>query len=202
MTKLVKLFSRFAFIFSIVLNVVLLAESNQTTQSIEVQSKDSAYMLTCNNDVNIKPVAYVGEVDIQEEPKTQEEIINEYVFEICNSYNLDPYLVMSVIYHESRYQPEVSNGDCVGLMQISTRWHQERAKKLNVNDFYDPYSNILLGVDLLAELFDSYKDYNVVLMAYNMGPSKAIEYAKQGKTTNYATNVLQKAEEFRTKGVS
>ena len=82
-------------------------------------------------------------------------------------------------------------------MQISTYWHAERAAKLGITDFYDPYSNILLGVDFLSELTDQYKDPKLVLMLYNMKRSTAFELYKQGKVSKYATSVLNRASQLK-----
>jgi hypothetical protein len=131
-------------------------------------------------------------------PLTQEEIINNYVDDIClNHYsNVDPALIKSIIYQESRYNPKSKNGNCLGLMQISTHWHSDRAAKLGVTDFYDPYSNILLGVDYISELSIQYQDPVLVLMLYNMNHDTAHRMYAEGKISIYAQTVLTRAEEY------
>jgi soluble lytic murein transglycosylase-like protein len=121
---------------------------------------------------------------------TQHESIDLYIQDVCSKYKVDPELVKSIIYHESRYNPKATNGNCVGLMQLSKRWHADRAKKLGVTNFYDPYENILVGVDYLSELFDKYKDPELVLMLYNMKHNTALRLYKQGKTSRYAKSIL------------
>lgn len=126
--------------------------------------------------------------------RTEEEEINDYVYMICEWYpNVNPELVKSIIYEESRYKPEVSNGSHVGLMQISTVWHSKRAEKLGVTNLYDPYGNILVGIDYLNELLDS-TDNNVPLslMIYNMGSQTANRLYSRGIVSSYATNVLSR----------
>lgn len=125
------------------------------------------------------------------------EPINSYIRNICNQYNVEPELVMSIVFHESRYRPEAKNGNCIGLMQVSTRWHSDRAARLGVKNFYDPYSNILLGVDYLSELLDKYKDPALVLMLYNMKHETAMKMYSDGKISNYARSVLAMAEEIK-----
>lgn len=126
--------------------------------------------------------------------------INNYVQEISSTYNVDPYLIRSVIQQESEYLPKATNGNCLGLMQVSTYWHSKRAQKLGVTNFYDPHDNILLGVDYLAELLASYKDPSLVLMLYNMDHKTAFKLYSQGRTTDYAKEILARAETYR-KGV-
>lgn len=123
--------------------------------------------------------------------------INGYVQTISSLYNIDPELVKSIIQQESEYLPRATNGDCLGLMQVSHRWHSKRAADLGINDFYDPYSNILLGVDYLAELFASYKDPSLVLMLYSMDHKTAFKMYSEGKISGYAKTVLARAEVYR-----
>lgn len=130
---------------------------------------------------------------------TFEETVASYVFDICKSYpNVDPYIVLSVIYHESRFTPNVSSGNCVGLMQVSTYWNSERALKLGVTDFYDPYGNILLGVDILNDQLEiANGDMYYALMLYNQTADSARQMYLQGIISNYARSVVTKAEEYR-----
>lgn len=126
--------------------------------------------------------------------KTEEEIIDDYVYMISEWYtNINPELVKSIIYEESRYKPEVSNGSHVGLMQVSTVWHSKRAERLGVTNLYDPYGNILVGIDYLSELLDSI-DNNIPLslMIYNMGNQTANRLYYRGIVSSYATNVLSR----------
>lgn len=133
------------------------------------------------------------------EPPSFQEIVAGYVFDICKDYpNVDPYLVLSVIYQESRFVPDVSLGGCVGLMQISERWHQDRADRLGVTDFWDPYSNVLLGIDLLSELLTKTDgDIYYALMQYNQTFSSARQMYLQGIISDYARDVVRRADEYR-----
>lgn len=128
---------------------------------------------------------------------TEEEIINNYIKDICTCYNIEPELIESMVYHESRYNTNASNGNCVGLMQVSTRWHAARADKLGITDFYDPYSNILLGVDYISELIKSCNDTSLALMIYNMGWNSAVKMHNEGKESSYARSVLSRAKDLK-----
>lgn len=111
--------------------------------------------------------------------KTAIEDIIAYTDEIGERYNICPELIQAVIERESHYNPDATNGDCVGLMQVSEKWHTDRMERLGVTDLYDPYSNILVGTDYLAELWreTSSKGYGddlyYVLMRYNMTADSA-----------------------------
>lgn len=138
----------------------------------------------------------------QEEPKTltQEEQIDKWIEDICLDFNVDPYLVKSIVYQESRYKPDAEYLGCVGLMQLSIKWHSARAKELGVTDLYDPKGNILVGVDYLSRLFSSYSDPGLVLMIYNMGTDRALSIFEKGELTEYAETVLNRAEKLRSGG--
>lgn len=127
---------------------------------------------------------------------SEREKIDVYIRDISKQYKLDPGLISSIIYHESRFNPKARTGNCLGLMQVSTTWHKKRADKLNVEDFYDPYGNILLGTDYISELIDQYKDPALALMMYNMKHDDALAMWKRGKISSYAKSVLAKAKQY------
>jgi soluble lytic murein transglycosylase-like protein len=81
-------------------------------------------------------------------------------------------------------------------MQIQPIWHLDRIAALGVEDLQDPYQNIDLGIDYLAELYATGHDTAWVLMAYNGGQSYAGQMAAQGVTSNYAQQVMELAEEL------
>lgn len=123
--------------------------------------------------------------------------IDEYIIDVCSRYsNVDVNLIRSIVYHESGYNAfSVNyNGTCVGLMQIYTKYHMDRAARLGVTDFFDPYSNILLGVDYISELTNNLGDIRLVLMTYNMGYKKAYNLYSNGTISGYAKSVLATAE--------
>jgi len=152
-----------------------------------------------------KEVTIIDDVEViaEEEPSPQE-VIDEYIRDICTMYdNVEPELVMSIVWHQSRYDPNAisSNGKCVGLMQISTFWHRSRAFQLGVEDFFNPKDNILLGVDYLSELFKLFNDPKLVLMLYNMDHDAAFEMYNKGEISYYAKSVLERAEMLKNGGV-
>lgn len=165
-------------------------------------------------DIDVKPmVAYTEPMEMQVPKKKQQVVlsrggsgltelserdkIKKYVREISAKYNMDPALIMGMIEVESGYNPKAKNGNCLGLMQISKRWHADRAARLGVTDFYDSYSNVLLGIDYMSEMLVKYKDPRLVLMLYNMEHNTALKMYKSGQISGYAKTVLAKAEQYR-----
>jgi hypothetical protein len=125
--------------------------------------------------------------------------LQKHIIMISNYYNIEPSIVFAMIKRESRYRPDVigDNGRSYGLMQIQERWHKDRMNKLGVTDLLDPYQNVLVGIDYLAELFKYNEDVEWVLMAYNGGMAYANRLIGSGTVSAYATGVLTAAREIR-----
>lgn len=96
--------------------------------------------------------------------------IGDDLVEMCEElgmeHHVSPELLEAVIESESSGVPTVRNGNCIGLMQVSSKWHATRMAKLGVKDLTDPRGNILTGVDYLLELFEQYEDPYEVLRIY------------------------------------
>ena len=119
----------------------------------------------------------------------------DYIEIICQERGICPELVEAIIERASGWDPEAVNGDCIGLMQVSEKWHRERMERLGVTDLTGPYDNILVGVDYLSELFERYEDVGAVLMKYN-GDSRLPEYLETGEMSEYAEKILTRSAEL------
>lgn len=112
------------------------------------------------------------QVSEPEEPLSGEELYKSYVDEIAASYFpcMDTSVVKALIYTESRYQPNVASSvGAVGLMQVLPFYHAWRMEKYGRTDIWDPYTNILVGMDLLNELYQKYGSWYDVLYFYSGG---------------------------------
>lgn len=120
------------------------------------------------------------------------DLYNSYVDSIVEIYypDLDARYVKAIIYHESRYDPTITNSKTGvrGLMQISPKWHTQRAKNLGVDDLYDPYGNILTGCDLLNELTQKYS-FEYAMNFFAGGYPYANRY--KGKTSPYVDSLTR-----------
>lgn len=121
-----------------------------------------------------------------------------YIEEVCEEYGICPELVEAIIERESGWDPRAENNGCIGLMQIDPIFHCGRMDRLGVKDLKDPYDNILIGVDFLAELFRQHHEIYPVLMFYNAGYSE--EYGllayEKGRNSDYALEVAERSEEL------
>lgn len=118
-------------------------------------------------------------------------------------YSISPEFLEAVAYSESRYQPDASNGECIGLMQICPRWHWDRMERLGVSDeeLWTVEGSMAVAADYLAELFERYGDEDpaVILMAYN-GDGRLESYrAGACEMSAYAAEVLANAEALTEK---
>lgn len=118
-----------------------------------------------------------------------------YIYDISEQYNVCPELIMAIVEAESSGKADARNGGCIGLMQVYEKYHKDRMKRLGVTDLYDPYSNILVGTDILMELAERYGDLPLVLMKYN-GSSDAVQRAESGNYTKYAEDIMKRSEEL------
>lgn len=118
--------------------------------------------------------------------------VQRYTYVVCGNYDVDYTLVLAMIEVASAYcNDAVSECGAVGYMQVIEKWHKDRMERLNVDDLSNPYFNIIVGVDYMAELLERYPE-EVAVGYYNMG-YKAVEFWNNGKIiTSYAEKVLSR----------
>ncbi len=101
-------------------------------------------------------------------------VYDETIKKLAAEYNWDWRLIASVVYHESRFNPEIESwAGAYGLMQLVP----ETAKALGIEDYTDPAQNIKGGIlmlnwlneRLLESVPDSAQRMKFVLAAYNVG---------------------------------
>lgn len=122
------------------------------------------------------------------------ECMQQFIYIICNQNGVDYALVLAMIEVESGYHWDaVSDHGAVGYMQIVERWHEDRMERLNAGRIENPYFNIMVGVDYLAELQGRFDTEAEVLTAYNYGVSGAYQNVwNKGLTeTEYSRTVQQ-----------
>lgn len=131
------------------------------------------------------------------------EVVQVYLWCLCEQRDIDYYMVVALIERESGYKWDAAGdgGNSVGYMQIGERWHKDRMLEEGVEDLLNPYGNIRVGLNFLQYLNKKYLDNsgaNCVLMAYNMGESGARSLWREGiYSTEYSREVLKRADEIR-----
>lgn len=123
----------------------------------------------------------------------------EYCEEIGEKYDIAPELLLALMERESGFNPKAkSKAGAVGLCQIIPKYQKERMTALGVTDLYDPYSNILVCADILAEFRDKYYgDLYLCLMCYNEGEyGGAKRKWDEERYSSYATGIVERATEL------
>ena len=125
--------------------------------------------------------------------------LQDHIFRLCDYYGVDAGLVIAIIQKESDFDPDVigDSGNSFGLMQIQERWHIDRMARLECPALLNPYQNVEVGIDIIAELFGKFDDITWVLMAYNGGESYATDMRSSGQISEYARLVLKYKSELR-----
>lgn len=122
--------------------------------------------------------------------------LQQYIENVCGDYDVWPPLVFAIIGVESGYDAALigDGGQSYGLMQIYQTEHFDRCVRLNAVNLLNPYHNIRVGIDYLAELMDAGHGVDWALAAYNGGPNYANELSARGETSDYAYKVQALAE--------
>jgi soluble lytic murein transglycosylase len=102
-------------------------------------------------------------------------------------YNLNPYLVASLIRQESEFNPAaVSYANAYGLMQLLPVVGHQMARELGMTHFQtfqllDPETNIKLGTRYLRQMLDKFSGVEeYALAAYNAGDSRVTDWESAG----------------------
>ena len=115
-----------------------------------------------------------------------------HIIEEAVEHGIDPAIIIAMAYKESTYNPKAigDSGNSYGLLQIQPKWHKKRMERLGCTDLLDPYQNVTVAVDYLADQIERYGGSVAKgLTAYNKG-----HYA--GTVTKYAKTVMALAEEL------
>lgn len=134
--------------------------------------------------------------------------LNSLVEETARQYDVNPYLVHSVIQVESNYNPRaISPKGAQGLMQLMPA----TARRFGVRNTLDPKENILGGVRYLKFLQETFKDDRLAIAAYNAGEAAVMKYNNvppYAETMDYVVRVgrrygaAKRAAEKRKKAAS
>ena len=105
------------------------------------------------------------------------------VHETLKNYDLDPFLILSLMRQESAFNPRAtSRAKAVGLMQLMPGTAAEVARSLgqeapSEDQLKEPATNVQLGIDYLNHLMVSFNQNLVyALAAYNAGPTKVKQW--------------------------
>jgi soluble lytic murein transglycosylase len=122
----------------------------------------------------------------------QKNILAEKLFAISIDYKIDPILILAIIRHESKGNPNAkgayASGEksgALGLMQIKYETAMEIAHSVGVKidspeDLFIPEKNLMVGTAYLLRLIAKYKNLQHALIAYNVGLGTLDEKLRSG----------------------
>lgn len=164
------------------------------------------------DEVRPQPIPLIFEENRSEEPTEAletiqlfdiplEDDLQTYIFEQAEERDVDPAIVIAIIKRESNFDTLAvgDEGNSLGLMQIQPRWSIDRMKELECGNLLDPYQNVKVGIDILADLMEEEEPLEWVLMAYNGGNAYADRLAGEGRVSEYAKKVIEMSEELERK---
>lgn len=108
-------------------------------------------------------------------------------------------LVYAIMNVESSFRVDViSTTNDWGLMQINEVNHEWLRDLLDIEDYLDPFDNIIAGTFMIGWLYNKYECEHLALMAYNHGEGRASYYWDKGVVeSNYSRKVVNLYETYR-----
>ena len=96
----------------------------------------------------------------------------QYAYNICKKYGIDYSLFISIIYCESRFNPNANNsGLYLGLCQVAATHLPNLSQTLGISDLFDPYDNMTAGAYLLSYYINANGSVEGGLASYGGGAS-------------------------------
>lgn len=168
-----------------------LAIGQSTCESVAIESETAMLNTTSLNLLSSDEEAGYYDVPLSH-------ALQNYIYEICVDEEVPVSLVIAMIDHESKFNPEaVSDTGDYGLMQINKINHDTLKEQYRTVDMLDPYQNVYCGIKMIGLYLKLYEDYTKALMAYNMGEYGAKKAWRNGiNSTKYTNAVLELMSEY------
>ena len=128
------------------------------------------------------------------------------IVEVSERYDIQPEIIVSLVYHESRWNPRArSRAGACGLTQVLPKW--TRNPRRTCSELMDnPEISLDTGAKMLYAFLNSkrYADGNlkVALCAYNAGYSNCKSYRTKRRSNTYGKKVIRTSKTFREKMLS
>ena len=132
--------------------------------------------------------------------------LTEKIWQISETYDIDPLLILAIVSQESRGNPTIrgryqsgKESGAYGLMQLKLETAKTLGKKFGIyleteEDLMRPEINVILGTAYLMRLIARYGEVKPALIAYNVGPGKVDRLLSQEKElpTKYYEGVFSR----------
>ena len=134
---------------------------------------------------------YLREIPLSDE-------LQEFTYETAAEYGVNYDLMLAIMQTESQFTNVISdNGEDIGLCQINTINAEWLYQEHGINNLLDEKQNIKACAIILNKLQGQFDTESHVVMAYNLGASKAEKYISSGKITKYTEKVYENMEEIK-----
>lgn len=153
----------------------------------------SSVSVMCKPEESSEPTVRYFDVPLSKE-------LQDYIYSVCDTYNVPCELVYGMIEVESGFRANViSATDDYGLMQINICNHEWLCKELDIVNLLDPKQNILAGVYIISSHLEATDgDIPLALMRYNCGATGAKRLWEQGiYSTSYTEKVITAYENYK-----
>ncbi len=100
------------------------------------------------------------------------------IYKASGQYNLDYRLILAIMKIESNFKHDaVSSKGARGLLQVKPSHAKFIARDIGITwhgpkTLDEPDKNIKIGIHFFSELMEDFKNINMALHAYNMGPTR------------------------------
>ena len=129
-------------------------------------------------------------------------IMQQHLYVVCRRYGFGYDTALALMEIESGYRwNAVSSCGAVGYMQIIPKHHTERMERLGITDIENPFQNVVVAIDYLAELQDRFEDMDKVLTAYTYGVTGAYKHVWNAglDSCKYSRKVKKAARRIKKK---
>jgi hypothetical protein len=146
---------------------------------------------------------------VNEKSKMSDEQVALVTREIIRGWGetgIPPSIILAVIEQESKFNPNAKNRSSIGLGQTIPRYakpfvHKEDMRGSLINTLKVPHINVRVAIRMMKHMIHCTKSwndrsYNMMLSAYNRGPSKATR-----KLIKYSIEVKKRAAKYRILGI-
>lgn len=150
--------------------------------------------------------AHVEQVLSERAPSLEEQDrqrVADAIFSAQNEHGFEPSMLLALMAVESGFNPLArSHKGALGLMQVIPPSGRLMARELGIEwqgaqTLYDPVQNVRIGIAYLARMQETFRDLELSLAAYNVGPGRLQQILDAGKRPagEYAGKVrLRQAE--------
>ena len=130
--------------------------------------------------------------------------VADAIFLAQNEHGFEPSLLLGLMAVESGFNPSArSSQGALGLMQVLPMSGRLMAQELGIEwkgarTLFDPEQNVRIGIAYLARMQETFRDLELSLAAYNVGPGRLQQILDSGKQPAgvYSGKVRSRQAEF------